>query len=81
MSCTCASIHMSSVRWNPRYFAVVENDMTLCQNEREVQFKFCVHLFGRIRRHSVFSSINCSLFSIIQFLISEMHVSTEEIVL
>ena len=30
-------------------FAVVENDMKLCPNEREVQFKFCVHLFGRIR--------------------------------
>ena len=56
MSCTCASILMSSVKYNPRIFAVVENDMTLCPTEREVQFKFCVHLFGRIRRHSVFSS-------------------------
>ena len=62
-------------------FAPVENDMTLCPNEREVQFKFFVYLFGRIRRHSVFSSFNCNLFSIIQHLTSEMHVSTEEIVL
>ena len=54
MSCTCASILMSSVKWNHRFFAVVENDMTLCPNEREVQFKFFVQLFGRIRRHSVF---------------------------
>ena len=45
-------------------FAVVENDMTLCPNEREVQFRFLVHLFGRIGRHSVFSSFNCNLFSI-----------------
>ena len=61
MSCTCASILMSSVKWNPRLIAVVENDMTLCPNESEVQFKFCVHLFGRIRRHSVFhhSTVNC----------------------
>ena len=49
-------------------FAVVENDMTLCPNEREVQFEFCVHLFGHIRRHSVFSSFNCNIFSIIQYL-------------
>ena len=53
MSYTCSSIHMSSVKWNPRFFAVVENNMTLCPNEREVQFKFCVHLFGCIRRYSV----------------------------
>ena len=45
MSCTCASILMSSVRWNPMFFAAVENDMTLCPNEREVQFKFVVYLF------------------------------------
>ena len=45
MSCTCASILMSSVRRNPRFFPVVENDMTLWPNEREVQLKFCVHLF------------------------------------
>ena len=77
MSCACASILMSYVKWNPRFFAVVENDMTLCPNEREVQFKFCEHLFGCIRRHSVFSSFNWNLFSIIQFLTSEMHVSTE----
>ena len=32
-----------------KVFAVVENDMTLFPNEREVQFKFCVHLFGRIK--------------------------------
>ena len=37
ISCACASILMSSVKWNLRFFAVVEN-MTLCQNEREVQF-------------------------------------------
>ena len=78
MSCTYVSILMSSVKWNPRLFAVVE-DMTLCPNEREVQFKFCVHLFGHIRRHSVFSSFNCNMFSIIQYLISEMHISIEEI--
>ena len=48
MSCTCESILMSSVIWNPMCFAVVENDMTLCPNEREVQFEFCVQLFGRI---------------------------------
>ena len=81
MSCTCASIIMTSVKLNPSFFAVVENDVTLCPNEREVQFKFCVHLFGRIRRHSVFSSFNCNLFSIIQYSTSEMHVSTEEIAL
>ena len=51
-----------------KVFAVVENDMTLCPNEREVQFKFWVHLFGRIRRHSNFSSFKCNLFSIIQYL-------------
>ena len=66
MFCTCESILMSSVKLNPRFFAVVENDMTLCPNEKEVQFNFCVHLFGRIRRHSVFSLFNCNLFSIIQ---------------
>ena len=54
MSCTYASILMSSVKWNPRFFAVVENDMTLCPSEREVQFKFCVQLFGRMRKHSFF---------------------------
>ena len=69
---------MSSVKWNPRSFVVVENDMTLCPNEGEVQFKFCVHLFGRIGRHSGFSSFNCNLFSIIQYLTSEMHISTEK---
>ena len=37
VSCPCASILMSSVKWNPSFFAVVENDMTLCPNEREVQ--------------------------------------------
>ena len=79
MSCTCASILMSTVKWNPMFFAVVENDMTLCPNEREVQLKFCLHLFGRIRRHSVFSSFNFNLFSIIKPFTSEMHVSTEEI--
>ena len=63
------------------FFAVVENDMTLCPNEREVQIKFCVHLFGHIKRYSVFSLFNCILLSIIQYLTSEMHVSTEEITL
>ena len=62
-------------------FAVVENDMTLCPNEREVQFRFFVHLFGHVRRHSVFSLFNSNLFSIIQFFTSEMYISTEEIVL
>ena len=37
---TCASILMSSVKWNPKFSAVVENDIALCPNEREVQFKF-----------------------------------------
>ena len=50
------------------FFAIVEN-MTLCPNEREVQLKFCVHIFRRMKRHSVFSSFNCSVFSIIQCLI------------
>ena len=72
---------MSSVKLNQRLFAVVENDMTLCSNEREVQFKFFLHLFGRIIRHSVSSSFNYNFFSIIQYLTSEMHISTEEIVL
>ena len=72
---------MSSVKWNPSFFAVVYNDMALCPNERDVQFKMCVHLFGRIRRHSVLSSFNCNLFSIIQYLTSEMHDFTEEIAL
>ena len=53
MTCTCVSIVMSSVKWNPRFFAVVENDMTLRPSEREVQFTFSVHLFGHIRRHLV----------------------------
>ena len=81
ISCTCASILMSSVKWNLRFFAVVENDMTLCPNERDVQLIFCMHLFGRIRVHSVFPSFNCNLFSVIQYLTSVMHVSTEEIAL
>ena len=55
--------------------------MTLCPNEREVQFKNLVQLFGRIGRHSVFSSFKSNLFSIIQYLKSEMHISTEEIAL
>ena len=63
------------------FFAVIENDMTFCSNEREVQFKFFAHLFGRIGRHSVFASFSCNLFSIIQYLTSEMHISTEEIAL
>ena len=49
MSCTCLSILMSSVKLNPRFFAVEENDMTLCPIVRKVQFKFCMHLFGDIR--------------------------------
>ena len=28
-------ILMSYVKWNPRFLAVIENDMTLCPNERE----------------------------------------------
>ena len=62
-------------------FCSGRDDMTLCPNEREVQFKFCVHLFGRIRRHSIFLSFICNLFSIIQYLTSEMHAATEEIAL
>ena len=54
MSCTCASIIISFVKWNLRFFVVVENVMTLFPNEREVQLKFCVNLFGHVRRHSVF---------------------------
>ena len=81
VSCTCASILMSSVKWNPLFIEVVENDMTLCPNEKEVQFKKKLHLFGRRRRHSVFSSFNCYLFSIIQYLTSEMRISTDEIAL
>ena len=37
-------------KMNPRFDAVVENDMTLCPIESEVQFTFCVRLFARIRR-------------------------------
>ena len=70
---------MSSVKWNPRFSAVVENDMTLCPNEREVQFRFFMHLFRCMKRHSVFSSFNCNLFSIIQHLTLEIHISAEEI--
>ena len=81
MFCTYSSILISSVKLNPRFFSVEESDMKLCRNEKEVQFKFCLHLFGRIMRHFVSSSFNCNLFSIIQFFTSEMHVSTEEIVL
>ena len=81
MSCTCTSILTSSVKLNQRFFAVVENDMTLCPNEREVKYIFFVHLFARMRRNSVFSSFNCDLFSIIQYLTSEMHIYTEEIAL
>ena len=71
MSCACASILMSSAKWNQRFYAVVENDISVCPNEREVLFRFCVHLFGRISRHSVFLSLNCNLFSIIKFLTPE----------
>ena len=69
------------VKWNSRFFAVVEDNVTLCPNKREVQFNSCVHLFGHIKRHYVLSSFNCNLFSIIQFLTSEMHVFTQEIAL
>ena len=78
VSCTCASILILSVKWNPRFFTVVEN-MALCPNEREVKCKFCAHLFGCIRRHSVLSLFKCNLFSIIQYLTLQVHVSTEEI--
>ena len=61
MSCTCASIRQA---------------MTLRPNEREVKFNFFVHLFLRIRRHSVFASLKCNLFSIIQYFTLQMHVST-----
>ena len=48
MSCTCASILMSYVKWNPRFSTVVENDMTLCPNKREVQLNFlCIYLDGK----------------------------------
>ena len=70
MSRTCVSILMSSVKRNPLFLAVVENDMTLCPNERDGPFISCVDSYGRIRRHSILSSFNCNLFSIIQFLIS-----------
>ena len=40
----------------------------IVSNEREVQFKSCVQLLGRIRRHSVHKTFNCNLFSIIQYL-------------
>ena len=52
---------MSSVILNPWFYAVAENDMTLCPNEREIQHRFCVHLFGCIRRHSFFyrSTVAC----------------------
>ena len=76
MSCACASILMSFVKWSPRFFAVVENDMTLHPNEREVQFKFVVHLFGRMRRHYVFLSFNCSLFSTYMKMCMGMHMNT-----
>ena len=79
MSCTYVSIFKSSVERNLRFFAVVENVMTLCPNEREVQLQFFVHLFGHIRRHSVYSSFNCNLFSIIQYFTSEMHIFMEDI--
>ena len=46
--------------------------MTLCSNEGVVQLKFYVHLFGRVIGHSVFSSFNCNLFSIIQYLTSKI---------
>ena len=42
--------------------SVVENDMTLCRNEREVLFTFGVHLFGLMRRHSVLYSLNSNDF-------------------
>ena len=69
MSGTCSSIFMSSVKYNPRFFAVVDSDMILCPNERDVQSKFYVHLFGRIRRDSVFSSFNCYCFQSSNFYI------------
>ena len=55
--------------------------MTLRPNKREVQFKFCVHLFGSTRKHSIFfidkllHAFNHLIFD------SETHVSTEEIAL
>ena len=38
------------------FFAVIENDI-LCPNEREVQLKFCVQLFGRIIQFNSIHSI------------------------
>ena len=46
--------------------------MTLCPNEKKVQPKFCLHLFGRIRRHSILVSFNSYFFSVIKFLTSEI---------
>ena len=40
MYCTYASILMSYVIWNPRFFAVVENDMTLCPSEKKCSLNF-----------------------------------------
>ena len=40
MSCTCSSMHMSPVGWNPSFFAVVENHITLCQNARDINLHF-----------------------------------------
>ena len=51
---------MSSVKWNPRFVIVVENDMSLCLSEREVQLNF---LCAFIWTHKVtfrFSSFNCN---------------------
>ena len=48
---------MLSVKWNQRFIAVVENDITLFPNERKAQFKFCVHFFPRMRRNSIFHCV------------------------
>ena len=58
-------VNSPSVKWNPVFYAVVVYDMTLCPNEREEYFKFCVHLFGRMIRLSVYSSFNYYLISIV----------------
>ena len=45
MTCKCASILKSSVNWNQRFFAVVENDETLCPNEKKCRLLFlCMYL-------------------------------------
>ena len=44
MCIICASVIMSSVKWNPRIFAVMGNDITLCPNEREEHLILCAFI-------------------------------------